>query len=496
VNESLSFMAAAQSDMLTVENKKRDGVYEDALVGLQIPVPPRGILVPGATVTVVPPRRTMGRFSRQAAKMLGVTPSMQLSAPLMGIVSSIEYVAFAKALIPMLDSASDDMSKQMLDRMMSIFDEPGRGGARSLSLSSAQEASGTSACRDALQNFLMSPINPSADDYLKAEHQAVLQTYRKISSIVGRAEIGVISPENMSAMDETAMAAESAILSLQRAAFDGVARSVTSDVGVRKLYAVAPCTAVMLNRLAFNASQMRLFSILEPATETALTTMSADFFREAMSGIQRGKTGRPIVFSREIDRIAVAMRVLSDFYTDFKVESEKNNPELAVIERLSRKYATPGMKPADVLARVATALGVSGSVRTPEDLKPSARAAAQKIAQEMALLSDADPSGKLMKVLREIADESVGTVKGLIPARIEAESAYDKCIKAVQAWIDSAPVITRKDAESVVNSSPRDAVHFGVPQILESISESAANAVFPKYNAARQTNPRAVRPER
>ena len=501
VNESLSFMTAAQRDLEMVMGKRERREYEEALVGFNIAVPPRGLLVPGATITVVPPKRSIGRLSRETMRVMGVTPNMMLSAPMMGLVASIEYIAFAKALIPMLQSAADDMSEGLFRRMMGVYYPATtnlRGEQVKRELSSSEETSGIAACRDALSNFLMSPITSSENDYLKAEHKAVLQTYRKISSIIGNEdEIGVIPTEKMSAMDASALAARDAVRGLQRAAFDGVARSITSDEGVRKLYTVAPCTAVMLNRLAFNASQMRLYNVLEPKNEEALTTMTADFFREAMSGIQRGKTGREVIFSREIDRIAVAMRVLNDFYTDFKASANAmGTVEAAVIDRLRRKLTTPSMKPNEVASKIAAALGVTEQVRSLDDLKPQARIYAQKISEEMAMLSDTDHAGKLMQVLREIADTSVGTSRQLIASRIKAETAYSSCVSAVNTWIQSTDIITPQEVKKVVTDAPHDALRYGVPQILENISEAAANAVISRYITERQTDPKTSRWEK
>jgi hypothetical protein len=489
VNESLSIIVRAVNGRNKVAKMRAERHYEENLVGLDIPVPSRALLVPGSTVTVVPVKRNLNRITRDNLKILGVTPNMLISDPLLGLVAAIEYAAYARGLMPTLDLLAEDLSQQFASRMLSsLAPQVKRADGKVFPrvLTTAENARVLSIAKDSLTSLLMSPIDPRTDDMQRAERKAVLGTYRKISSIIENAEIGTINEENMASAEANADSAASGILQLRNAMLDRSARAITSNEGAKSLHEVAPCTAVMLNRLAFGPREMTLYNILVPPTEEALKFMTADFFREAMTGVQ--KTGKDVIFSREVDKIAVSMRVLNDFYMDFMAEVDREESKgKAVLTRLSRKYSSEDKDSAKIARSVAAALGVTTPNASRDSLERAAEQAADRIIEEMSSLSDTSRNNRVIARATKIVEDALGSDRSQIYVRAGAERQYDECVRLFTNWIGNLDAITAQDAAKIVASSPQSAVDYGVPQMIDKITHDAVAAVYNRYVSESET---------
>jgi len=297
----------------------------------------------------------------------------------------------------------------------------------------------------------------------------------------------VLDPTKTSRLDAQSLLLHDALRDLYRSILDGIAKSITSDAGVRSLYTVAPCTAVLLNRLAFDSREMTLYNILEPASAETLTTMTPDAFREAMGGVQRGKTSRATVFSNEVDRISVSMRLLNDFYTSLQAEASQLSESLggnamaqAVIARITRKYASGSKTPQEAARIVGRVLGVPNASSL-NDLKEAAADAAKKIAVEMSSLSDSNSNSRVVQAIRMIARDSAGSSPQDTVRRLDIMSAYEDCVRRVEEWIKSTDVVTKQAASEMLSSSPSRTVRYGVPSLLAQISDRVVDRLAPTY---------------
>jgi hypothetical protein len=482
-------METAQSDLARVFESRERKSFEERLVGLNIPVPPRGLLVPGATITVVPPRRTLGRTTREHISLFGVSPNMLISAPVVGIVSSIQSTAFNMALMPTLETLSADTRDAFFEKIRANHGptQVDRRGKQVLRpLTPTEEARARRACEDALRAFFTSQVSSFGQDRA-TEHDAVMRAYHAFASAVGSDALMVLDPTKTSRLDAQSQLVHDALRDLYRSILDGVAKSVTSDAGARSLYAVAPCTAVLLNRLAFDSREMTLYNILEPESAETLTSMTPDAFREAMGGVQRGKISRAAVFSNEVDRIAVSMRLLNDFYTSLQAEASQpsessgsNSMARAVIARVTRKYASGIKSPREVARIVGRVLGVPNASSL-NDLRDAADNAAKKIAAEMSALSDSNSNSRVVQAIRAIVRDSVGASPQESVRRLGVMSAYEECVRRVEEWIKSTDVVTKEAATELLSSSPSMTVRYGVPSLLAQISDRVVDRIAPTY---------------
>ncbi len=213
----------------------------------------------------------------------------------------------------------------------------------------------------------------------------------------------------------------------------------------------------MLNRLAFDSREMTLYNILEPESAETLTAMTPDAFREAMGGVQRGKISRAAVFSNEVDRIAVSMRLLNDFYTSLQAEASQpsesssgNSMARAVIARVTRKYASGIKSPQEVARIVGRVLGVPNASSL-NDLRDAADNAAKKIAAEMSALSDSNSNSRVVQAIRAIVRDSVGASPQESVRRLGVMSAYEECVRRVEEWIKSTDVVTKEAATELLS---------------------------------------------
>jgi hypothetical protein len=508
VSESLSMVARGRQRREKIAEAFEERKYEQNLVGHEIPVPKRALLVPGSTVVVSPAKRSIGRTSREHMHILGINPTMLLSDPLMGFVAAIEYAGFARGLMPTLTYISEILSEKFASRLLEVMSPTTTtrsGKVVQRTLTPGETARVNKIAADSLRDIFMSPVAPGVEDLKRAERQAVLRTYRRINSIVESEGIGVLSDEGAASLSAVSDQVSQSIRDLRNAFLDAAAREVTSDDGAKQLYKVAPCTAVMLNRLAFTPREMMLFNILSPATDDALKTMTADFYREAMTGIQRSKEGRDPFFSREVDRVAISMRVLNDFYTDLVADAERIADEgKVVVARLVRKFsAEAGInislydkdgaeisdvagvsranaeKRAEILRKVAGALGLPDNASL-EQMENAGDAAVQEIIAEMSSLSDTSRNNKIIKEVTRIVESSLGFDRSRVFANARAERQVQDCTNVIARWLDSIRITTR-EAQELCRENPHQAVNFGVPQMIESISNDAFAAVYNSY---------------
>ena len=501
VSESMSLIVRSRENRAKVGEARAAKKYEDSLIGLEIPIPARVLIVPGSTLVVVPPRRSLGRVGREHIQTLGINPSMLLSDPMMGFVAAIEYAGYSRGLMPTLAYLSETLSDDFAERIMAASQVGKRmpdGSVKRRSLTPGEMGAVNKVAADSLRNMFISPVSPNNEDLKSAERQAVLKTYRKINKILDSNEIGVMSPEGEWSVEATSPQVAQSIKDLKDAFLDAAAKSVISNEGAKELYKVAPCTAVMLNRLAFTSSETMLFDILTPTSETALQTMTADFYNEAMSGIQRSKTGREVIFSREVDRIAVAMRVLNDFYTALMADTERESAGKIVVARLVKKFAgEDGVDPAkrgEILKRVASALGASDSAPL-EVLENLGSEAAEKIFAEMSTLSDNSKNNRIVGAVTRIVSDSFGTNKQQIFARAGAEKQTVACANTVREWIQGLSPISSHAVQDIVDQTPANVVRYGTPQLINKVSDDVFSAVYGRYIAESRESLRPYTPE-
>ena len=224
-----------------------------------------------------------------------------------------------------------------------------------------------------------------------------------------------------------------------------------------------------------------------------------------MTGIQRSKEGRDPFFSREVDRVAISMRVLNDFYTDLVADAERIADEgKVVVARLVRKFsAEAGInislydkdgaeisdvagvsrasaeKRAEILRKVAGALGLPGNASL-EQMENAGDAAVQEIIAEMSSLSDTSRNNKIIKEVTRIVESSLGFDRSRVFVNARAERQVQDCINVIARWLDSIRITTR-EAQELCRENPHQAVNFGVPQMIESISNDAFAAVYNSY---------------
>jgi len=509
VSESLSMVTRGRQRRVKIAEALEERKYEQNLVGHEIPVPKRALLVPGSTVVVSPAKRSIGRTGREHMHILGINPTMMLSDPLTGFVAAIEYAGFARGLMPTLSYISEALSEKFASRLLEVMSPTTTtksGKVVRRTLTPGETAIVNRIAADSLRDIFMSPVAPGVEDIQSAERKAVLRTYRRINSIVESGGIGVLSEEGIVASSATSDQVAQSIRDLRNAFLDAAARAITSDEGAKQLYRAAPCTAVMLNRIAFTQREMMLFNILTPSPDDALKTMTADFYREAMTGIQSSKAGRDPFFSREVDRIAISMRVLNDFYTDLVAAAERIADEgKAVVSRLVRKFSaeaginivlygkdgeeisdvagvskSDSEKRAEILRKVAGALGLPDNASLAQ-MENAGDEAAQEIIAEMSSLSDTSRNNKIIKEVTRIVEETLGFDKRRIFVNANAERQVQDCTNVIANWLNAMRPITTREAQELSREDPHQAVNFGVPQMIERISNDAFTAVYNSY---------------
>jgi hypothetical protein len=462
VISNLGVVASGRRDVERISQMRNEGDYTRRVLGLQIPVPARTLLDPGATVTVVPPTRSPGRVSRELFADLGVGADAFISPAFINLTAMIDAAGFEHCFLPIVDLLADDLKEDYLTFLM------GRSGERLPRNERALEIA-----KRSIASMIARPA-ASREPFDAEKH--TLQAHQEINALLGsRDKIPSLSRDaSPKDLNETQLAG--AVVRLKEDCDDRAALAVSSATGARTLYRVAPCTAVMLNLSEFTQKERLGYDILVPTAESAFRVMTAAAYRDITVGVQRGKEGRPLL-TEELDRIGSLVTAMHDFYEELAAEVGEKGAAEVVAERLRARIA-PDKSLKDALPEIAAALGVPS---TQDDIKRAASRELEAISREMSALSVPGLKGAVGAVIDRIVRDAAGRDTKTVATRMGVdEKKMQACFDLLNEFLGSTPSVSVTPTQDL-RGDPQTLITYVTSQITQSAAESAAKNLVDEY---------------
>lgn len=487
---AIGYAAAGIEKVRDANDARSRGQYAAQYVGIDIPVPARGsLIVPGATVTVQDPKRTLNATAIENLNMLGIKPASLYSAPLLATMSALQYATFKQAFVPILSSLAEDTADEFAESIR-------RSYADQRVMTDQNLAEITKLCERGLRDIFVDPYARGTEYGADVDRSTIMRTYQRITAILSPGKITSFDSSSMVAMDAETERVRSAVDNLYKSLLDGVAAILTEVEGARLLYADAPCLAAILSYGTFTQRERVYINALTPTSTDELTHMTANHFRDVMVGIAKSKSGTAPLMSESVDRVNSAVKVLNDFYMGFTSESEKSTPARVVVARLRRRAVkVAGGEGAKADQALRMMLGISEQA-SDEQVLAAARSVAARISEEMSLLSDTsgnrNSESRIERRFAAIINERIGTrantgmilTKLGVPAYAKG-APYDEAHDALVKWIKTTPRISHID-DAQTSRNPDDTVRFGVAQMIEDISDRVYRDVVDAYRTSHE----------
>lgn len=487
VKESLSICEFGYNEMRRIEKFQAEGVYDHSLIELGIPIPASPILRPGTVLTVTPPKRTLGSVTRRTLLGAGIKINEMLSAPTKAFSSAIVNATLTVCLIPVMKDTASNLSEIVSNRIWEHYGpqvktDSGVLRTRQRSLQEIEEMKDI--CKEQLLKVFIDPITAGRNDVDTAV--SMLTAYKKVGALVDSTKVSTVRSVGTHESDMAESEAADAALRLKRALIDGTCDAIRSREGLNALYAIAPCTAVLLNQQAFSSpSQKRLFNILVPRAGVATKTMTTGLYSELLgAGVQKSKEGASdfsSVISRAADRMVVAVKVINDFYNDFVIEINQYGEVEAVLNRLRARVSFESNEIKE--REIAKMLGIDATSPSKSEIEKAAKSAVEQISNEISVLGNAEKESELYETIVAIVRKKAGTSPATICSKMDVEKQYEEYINKTATFIKVLDVIETSDLKEMFSSNSRATVDLGSAQLVEQIAKRVYEEIRHQYAA-------------
>jgi len=487
VKESLSICEFGYSQMRRIEKFQAEGVYDHALVDLAIPIPASPILRPGTVLTVTPPKRSLGSVTRRTLLGAGIKINEMLSAPTKAFSSAIVNATLTACLIPVMKDTASNLSETVSNEIWQHYGpqvKTDSGVMRTRQRSTQEIEEMKDICKEQLLKVFIDPITAGRNDVDTAA--SMLTAYKKVGALVDSTKVSTVRSVGTHASDMAESEAADAALSLKRALIDGACDAIRSREGLNALYAIAPCTAVMLNQQAFSSpSQKSLFNILVPRAGVATKSMTTGLYNELLgAGVQKSKEGASdfsTVISRAADRMVVAVKVINDFYNDFVIEINQYGEVEAVLNRLRARVSFDSTEIKE--REIAKMLGIDATSPSKSEIEKAAKSAVGQISNEISVLGNPEKESVLYETIVAIVRKKAGTSPSTICSKMDVEKQYEEYLNKTATFINVLDMIETSDLKELFSSNSRAAVDLGSVQLVEQIAKRVYEEIRHQYEA-------------